>query len=174
MGWVTPVAPASEKGKLVIRSQRNTVVVNGTLYTPTSVGNNPSRPARPSHPNRNAFVVGRVLYNSGSVTPLVNHYSHPNRNAFVVGRVLYNSGSVTPLINHFFQPNRNTSVIDRILYTPNHPPYQIPMSGPSSNLAQLATRTRIEWLSSLDTEARPSKNYRRTSIICTIGELQLF
>jgi hypothetical protein len=147
VGWVTPVAPASEKGKLIIRSQRNTVVVNGTLYTPTSVGNNPSRPARPSHPNRNAFVVGRVLCNSGSVTPL---------------------------INHFFQLNRNTSVIDRILYTPNRPPYQITMSGPSSNLAQLATRTRIEWLSSLDTEARPSKNYRRTSIICTIGELQLF
>ncbi|KAL8820244.1 MAG: hypothetical protein Q9191_007555 [Dirinaria sp. TL-2023a] len=30
-------------------------------------------------------------------------------------------------------------------------------------------RTRIEWLSSLDTEFKPKKNYRRTSIICTIG-----
>ena len=30
-------------------------------------------------------------------------------------------------------------------------------------------RTRIEWLSSLNTEFAPKKNYRRTSIICTIG-----
>jgi len=30
-------------------------------------------------------------------------------------------------------------------------------------------RTRIEWLSSLNTEFKPKKNYRRTSIICTIG-----
>lgn len=29
--------------------------------------------------------------------------------------------------------------------------------------------TRIEWLSSLNTEFTPKKNYRRTSIICTIG-----
>jgi len=29
--------------------------------------------------------------------------------------------------------------------------------------------TKIEWLSSLNTEFKPSKNYRRTSIICTIG-----
>ena len=27
----------------------------------------------------------------------------------------------------------------------------------------------IEWLSSLDTEFQPKRNYRRTSIICTIG-----
>lgn len=30
-------------------------------------------------------------------------------------------------------------------------------------------RTRIEWLSSLNTEFKAKKNYRRTSIICTIG-----
>lgn len=30
-------------------------------------------------------------------------------------------------------------------------------------------RTRIEWLSQLNTEYVPAKNYRRTSIICTIG-----
>ncbi|KAF2453926.1 pyruvate kinase [Lineolata rhizophorae] len=30
-------------------------------------------------------------------------------------------------------------------------------------------RTRIEWLSRLDTEYKPQKAYRRTSIICTIG-----
>ncbi|KAL8700260.1 MAG: hypothetical protein Q9224_001048 [Gallowayella concinna] len=30
-------------------------------------------------------------------------------------------------------------------------------------------RTRIEWTSSLNTEYRPQKEYRRTSIICTIG-----
>lgn len=29
--------------------------------------------------------------------------------------------------------------------------------------------TKIEWLSSLNTEFKPTKNYRRTSIICTIG-----
>ena len=34
-------------------------------------------------------------------------------------------------------------------------------------------RTRIEWLSSLNTEFAPQKNYRRTSIICTIGLYKL-
>jgi pyruvate kinase len=29
--------------------------------------------------------------------------------------------------------------------------------------------TKIEWLSHLNTEIKPTKNYRRTSIICTIG-----
>lgn len=32
-------------------------------------------------------------------------------------------------------------------------------------------RTQIEWLSSLNTEFKPKTNYRRTSIICTIGML---
>lgn len=32
-----------------------------------------------------------------------------------------------------------------------------------------AGRTRVEWLSQLDTEYKPAKEYRRTSIICTIG-----
>lgn len=30
-------------------------------------------------------------------------------------------------------------------------------------------RTRIEWLSQLDTEYKPKKQFRRTSIVCTIG-----
>ena len=30
-------------------------------------------------------------------------------------------------------------------------------------------RTRAEWLAQLDTEYKPMKNFRRTSIICTIG-----
>ena len=30
-------------------------------------------------------------------------------------------------------------------------------------------RTRVEWLSNLNTEYTPPKNFRRTSIICTIG-----
>ncbi len=29
--------------------------------------------------------------------------------------------------------------------------------------------TKIEWLSALNTDYKPTKNYRRTSIICTIG-----
>lgn len=33
-------------------------------------------------------------------------------------------------------------------------------------------RTRLEWLSSLNTEYQPQKNYRRTSIIGTIGMSQ--
>ena len=33
----------------------------------------------------------------------------------------------------------------------------------------LSAGTKIEWLSQLDTEYKPAKNYRRTSIICTIG-----
>ncbi|KAF2665237.1 pyruvate kinase [Microthyrium microscopicum] len=32
-----------------------------------------------------------------------------------------------------------------------------------------AGRTRVEWLSQLNTEYQPARNYRRTSIICTIG-----
>ena len=41
-------------------------------------------------------------------------------------------------------------------------------------LAHLSSgRTRIEWLSSLNTEFVPQKNYRRTSIICTIGLYKL-
>lgn len=31
-------------------------------------------------------------------------------------------------------------------------------------------QTRIKWLSALDTEFAPKKVYRRTSIICTIGQ----
>jgi hypothetical protein len=34
-----------------------------------------------------------------------------------------------------------------------------------------AGRTRIEWLAQLNTEYKPAKNYRRTSIICTIGDI---
>ena len=34
-----------------------------------------------------------------------------------------------------------------------------------------AGRTRLEWLAQLKTDFRPARNYRRTSIICTIGEL---
>lgn len=30
-------------------------------------------------------------------------------------------------------------------------------------------RTRIEWLSQLNTEYKPKRQFRRTSIICTIG-----
>ncbi|KAI9739581.1 MAG: hypothetical protein M1834_006299 [Cirrosporium novae-zelandiae] len=36
-------------------------------------------------------------------------------------------------------------------------------------LDHLENRTRLEWLSSLNTEFKPAKAYRRTSIICTIG-----
>jgi len=36
-------------------------------------------------------------------------------------------------------------------------------------LEHLSSQTKIEWLSGLDTEFKPTKNYRRTSIICTIG-----
>lgn len=30
-------------------------------------------------------------------------------------------------------------------------------------------KTRAEWLSNLNTEYKPANNFRRTSIICTIG-----
>ena len=39
----------------------------------------------------------------------------------------------------------------------------------ASSLDHLSSRTRFEWLSGLNTEFRPSKSYRRTGIICTIG-----
>jgi hypothetical protein len=37
-------------------------------------------------------------------------------------------------------------------------------------LAHLANSTKLEWTCNLNTEYTPKKNYRRTSIICTIGE----
>lgn len=40
-------------------------------------------------------------------------------------------------------------------------------SGNPNNL--LATSGRIAWLAELDTSRAPAKEYRRTSIICTIG-----
>ena len=42
-----------------------------------------------------------------------------------------------------------------------------PAPGNPNNL--LATSGRIAWLADLDTSRTPAKNYRRTSIICTIG-----
>lgn len=42
-----------------------------------------------------------------------------------------------------------------------------PTSNDSNSL--LATSGRIAWLANLDTTRTPAKNYRRTSIICTIG-----
>lgn len=35
-----------------------------------------------------------------------------------------------------------------------------------------AGRTRIEWLSQLNTEYAPKRQFRRSSIICTIGKLE--
>lgn len=32
-------------------------------------------------------------------------------------------------------------------------------------------KTRAEWLSNLNTEYKPAREFRRTSIICTIGML---
>jgi len=39
----------------------------------------------------------------------------------------------------------------------------------ANSLGELGNRTRIEWLAQLDTQYTPPKNYRRTSIIGTIG-----
>ena len=36
-------------------------------------------------------------------------------------------------------------------------------------LDHLSLGGRIDWLANLDTNSQPEKNYRRTSIICTIG-----
>ncbi|KAH7327196.1 pyruvate kinase [Rhexocercosporidium sp. MPI-PUGE-AT-0058] len=36
-------------------------------------------------------------------------------------------------------------------------------------MEHLSAGSRVQWLSDLDTEFKPTKNYRRTSIICTIG-----
>ncbi|KAI9681755.1 MAG: Pyruvate kinase [Trizodia sp. TS-e1964] len=43
------------------------------------------------------------------------------------------------------------------------------MGDKTTALDHLSARTRFEWISQLNTESRPQKNYRRTSIICTIG-----
>jgi pyruvate kinase len=36
-------------------------------------------------------------------------------------------------------------------------------------MEHLSLNTKIQWLSELNTDFKPTKNYRRTSIICTIG-----
>jgi len=36
-------------------------------------------------------------------------------------------------------------------------------------IEHLSSHTKVEWLSNLNTEFKPNKNFRRTSIICTIG-----
>lgn len=43
----------------------------------------------------------------------------------------------------------------------------------SSSLDHLSNRMKLEWHSKLNTEMVPAKNFRRTSIICTIGMLLL-
>jgi pyruvate kinase len=43
-----------------------------------------------------------------------------------------------------------------------------------SLLHQEYGRTRIQWLASLNTEYYPPTQFRRTSIICTIGETSHF
>ncbi|KAI4122911.1 MAG: hypothetical protein LQ347_006339 [Umbilicaria vellea] len=43
----------------------------------------------------------------------------------------------------------------------------------ANSLDHLSSRTRLEWLSGLNTEFRPAKNFRRTSIICTIAGLNV-
>ena len=40
-------------------------------------------------------------------------------------------------------------------------------------LEHAAAQTKLEWTASLNTEFQPAKNYRRTSIICTIGMLAM-
>lgn len=40
---------------------------------------------------------------------------------------------------------------------------------PTSSLDHLSNRMKLEWYSKLNTEMSPAKNFRRTSIICTIG-----
>lgn len=48
-------------------------------------------------------------------------------------------------------------------------PHNRSQSVVATALDHLGTGGRIEWLASLDTAYLPQKNYRRTSIICTIG-----
>ena len=43
----------------------------------------------------------------------------------------------------------------------------------ASSIDHLSNRMKLEWTSKLNTEMQPAKNYRRTSIICTIGKLSL-
>lgn len=54
--------------------------------------------------------------------------------------------------------------ISTIEETTTYTPYKM-----ATALEHLSSQTKIEWLSGLDTEFKPTKNYRRTSIICTIG-----
>lgn len=39
----------------------------------------------------------------------------------------------------------------------------------SSSLDHLSNRMKLEWHAKLNTDMVPAKNFRRTSIICTIG-----
>lgn len=41
-----------------------------------------------------------------------------------------------------------------------------------SSAHQQFGKTRAEWLANLNTEYKPARNFRRTSIICTIGTFE--
>jgi hypothetical protein len=43
----------------------------------------------------------------------------------------------------------------------------------SSSLDHLSNRMKLEWHAKLNTDMVPAKNFRRTSIICTIGMSEL-
>lgn len=43
----------------------------------------------------------------------------------------------------------------------------------SNSLDHLSNRMKLEWHAKLNTEMVPAKNFRRTSIICTIGMSEL-
>lgn len=43
------------------------------------------------------------------------------------------------------------------------------MAQPASALDHMQYQTKVQYLGDLNTEQKPNKNYRRTSIICTIG-----
>jgi pyruvate kinase len=72
-----------------------------------------------------------------------------------------------PLLRHF----ANFSYLLHIIFCQPAAPTKVLTTIAMANaLDHLnAGRTRVEWLSQLNTEYQPARNYRRTSIICTIG-----
>jgi hypothetical protein len=75
------------------------------------------------------------------------------------------------LISAIVAPSRKSDMDKTVLAQPD---YSTNVTSSAYKMAdslkhQESGRTRIEWLSNLNTAYKPAKNYRRTSIICTIG-----
>ena len=124
----------------------------------------------------NTLKIPTVVVKCASDSKLIPIILNPNNNTPKVER--------KPSILCFYSQSLQAHFLFCIMPRHNHSPslinsysYRPPQSPTQQRKAPVivgamdheASRNRIEWLANLDTESRPGRNYRRTSIICTIG-----